>query len=78
MTLAKFNPSAMQSSVQCLTPWLTWFGAVENKPSQASRTKVHIQGEAGIPDDQWECGYNQSKLHERSPLEVASHPTLVG
>jgi hypothetical protein len=52
--LANYHPSTTQPSVRCLTPWLGWFGPVENRTVTSVRHKESIFA-GRVPSD----GYSE-------------------
>jgi hypothetical protein len=82
--LAKFHPSVTQPSAQYLTPWLRWFGPVENKTLMSLQDTKCTFGGRGV--SQVNSGSVILAIHavvtrknhmKSSPLGVASHPTFL-
>jgi hypothetical protein len=48
LILAIYHPSAMQPSSRCLTPWLRWFGPVENKDPCEPQDQQYSLGGRGV------------------------------
>jgi hypothetical protein len=83
MTLAKFHLSAMQPLAQCLTPWLRWFGPVENKilmSLQDLKCTFRKRGISQVTSGSATLVNHAVVTRENhmkgSPLGVASHPSF--
>jgi hypothetical protein len=86
MTLANFHPSATKPLAWCLTPWLRWFGPVENKTLMSLQDLDCVFGGRGMSQiTSWSATLANHAVATRenrmkgSPLGVASRPsTWVG
>jgi hypothetical protein len=82
-TLANFHPSAMQQSARCLTPWLRWFGPVENKTLTSLQDLKCMFGGRGVSQMTSgsvtllnHAGATRENHMKGLPLGVASHPSF--